>query len=150
MGEATISWSQNGQKVCYVITTSRASDFIYIGDYNSPNDSGYEVTSIGAYQPAISNDLSQVVFAARDGNIWIRNLVDTNKRYLQLTTSGKVSTSLYPMWSNEGDKILFVKQFKDEEDIMKRSLEIIDIRRQEQESKVLSNNVFRGFWNRSK
>jgi len=149
-GEATIGWSKDGQKICYVLTLSIASDFIFIADVLSSNETAFEVTSIGAYQPALSNDMSQVVFAARDGNLWIRNLVDTTKRYLQLTTSGKVSTSLYPMWSDDGQKIMFVKQFKDEEDIMTRTLEIIDIRYYEDGSKVLSNNVFRGFWNRNR
>ena len=147
-GDAVIGWSPDGQKVCYVISKSIASDYLFIGDFNSSTDKAYEITSIGAYQPAINRALDKVVFAARDGNLWIRNLSDTaQKKYVKLTSSGRVSKSLYPEWSEDETKILYVKQFKDESDIMTSSLEIIDLQEEKPVSRVLSNNVYRGYWN---
>ena len=146
-GLATISWSADSKKICYVISKSVASDYIYISDFSSSNDEAYEVTSIGAYQPSINSDLSKVVFAARDGNIWIRNLNDTVKRYVRLTSSGRISKSLYPEWSPDEQSILYIRQFKDESDIMKASLELIDMTKQPPVTKVISNNVYKGYWN---
>lgn len=146
---ALVGWSPDGQKVCYIISKSLASDYLFVGDYNNPNDKAYEITSIGAYQPAINSTLDKVVFAARDGNLWIRNLSDTAaKKYVKLTSSGRVSKSLYPEWSEDGTKILYVKQFKDESDIMTSSLEIIDLKEEKLVSRVLSNNVYKGYWNK--
>jgi Tol biopolymer transport system component len=146
-GEATIAWSPDGEKVCYVISKDKITDYLYIGDFSSPADKAYEITSIGAYQPSLTNDLKRVVFAARDGNLWIRNLVDTVKRYIRITSSGRVSKSLYPEWSKDEKHILYVKQFKDEADRMNAALEIIDLDKEPPVSRVLSNNVYKGYWN---
>ncbi len=145
-GLATISWTKDSKKICYVISKSIASDYIYIGDYSSANDVGFEVTSIGAYQPAVNGDLSKVVFAARDGNLWIKNLKDTTRRYQRLTSSGRVSQSLYPQWSPDEKTILYVRQYKDESDIMTAALELIDMTMESPVSRLLSNNVYKGYW----
>lgn len=148
-GEAVINWSPDGSKVCYAISKDAVTDYIMVGDFASPTDKAYEITSIGAYQPAINKSLDKIVFAARDGNLWIRNLADTaKKKYLRLTSSGRVSNSLYPEWSQDEKQILFIKQFKDESDVMTSSLEVIEFIDGEPVSRVLSNNVYRGFWNR--
>jgi Tol biopolymer transport system component len=146
-GLATIAWTKDSKKVCYVISKNVASDYIYIGDYATPSDIGYEVTSIGAYQPSVNSDLSKVVFAARDGNLWIRNLKDTTKRYQRLTSSGRVSQNLYPEWSPDEKSIMYIRQFKDESDIMTAALELIDMTGEKPISRVLSNNVYKGYWN---
>jgi Tol biopolymer transport system component len=130
-----------------VISKNVARDYIYIGDYAAPSDIGYEVTSIGAYQPSVNSDLSKVVFAARDGNLWIRNLKDTTKRYQRLTSSGRVSQNLYPEWSPDEKSIMYIRQFKDESDIMTAALELIDMTGEKPISRVLSNNVYKGYWN---
>ncbi len=148
-GEALINWSPDGSKVCYAISKDAVTDYIMVGDFASPTDKAYEITSIGAYQPSINKSLDKIVFAARDGNLWIRNLADTaTKKYLRLTSSGRVSNSLYPEWSQDEKQILFIKQFKDESDVMTSSLEVIEFIDEEPVSRVLSNNVYRGFWNR--
>jgi Tol biopolymer transport system component len=146
-GDATIGWSPDGQKVCYVISRDKLTDYLYIGDFSSPSDKAYEITSIGAYQPSITKDLEMVVFAARDGNLWVRKLADTVKRYIRLTSSGRVSKSLYPEWSKDEKHIMYIKQFKDEADRMNASLEIIDFDKETPVSRVLSNNVYKGYWN---
>jgi Tol biopolymer transport system component len=147
-GEATISWSEDGTKICYVISESEVTDVIYVGDYNTENELGYAVVSVGAYQPSLSKDLTKVAFAARDGNLWIRQLADTGKVLKNITMSGKISTSLYPEWSKDGKSLLYVKYFKDDLETMHASLEIVDISSELFNTIILSNNVFKGYWNR--
>jgi Tol biopolymer transport system component len=89
-----------------------------------------------------------VAFAARDGNLWIRQLADTGKVLKNITMSGKISTSLYPEWSKDGKSLLYVKYFKDDLETMHASLEIVDISSELFNTIILSNNVFKGYWNR--
>ncbi len=146
-GEATIGWSADGTKICYIVSDSETSDLLFVGDYNSDLDKGYEIISVGAYQPSISPDLNKVAFAGRDGNIWIRSLADTGKKYFNLTNSSKLTYNLYPQWSKDGQSLLYVKNFKDDPDALRASLEKLDFIKGTPEIKVLSNNVLKGYWN---
>ena len=147
-GEATINWSEDGTKICYVISESDVTDVIFVGDYDKPDEMGYSISSVGAYHPCLSKDMMKVAFAGRDGNIWLRKLVDTGKVYKNITLSGKISASLYPEWSKDGKSIMYIKYFKDDPDVLHASLEIIDISGEAYVTKVLSNNVYKGYWNR--
>jgi len=151
-GLATITWSPDGQKICYAISKNSITDYLLIGDYDSPSAQKYEVTSIGLFQPAINSDLTKVVFSARDGNLWLTDFANTKRRFIRLTSSGRVSKSLYPEWSKDEKHILYVKQFKKDADIMNASLEIIDLDTnirdiKDNKLRVLSSNVYKGYWN---
>ncbi len=145
-GEATIGWSADGTKICYIVSDSDISDVLFVGDYNSDSDKGYEITSVGAYQPSISPDLNQVAFAGRDGNIWIRSLADTGKKYSNITNSSKLTFNLYPQWSKDGKSLLYVKNFKDDPDVIHASLEKLEFISGSPVIQVLSNNVLKGYW----
>ena len=146
-GDATIGWSSDGTQICYIVSDSDVSDMLFIGDYRSTIDTGYEITSIGAYQPAFSPDNKYIAFAARDGNIWIRNMADTGKKYINVTNSSKLAFNLYPQWSRDGKSLLYVKSFKDDQDGLHASLEKLDMTTENPEIRVLTNNVITGYWN---
>lgn len=144
-GEAMINWSYDSKYVSYSISESEEVDIVYIGEYNKNEDIGYEITSIGAYNPILNKEMNKIVFSARDGNLWMRSLADTGKKYWNLTNSSKVY-NVYPQWSSDGKKLLYSKYYKDDLEDNHAAMELIDFNNNN-EIRVLSNNVNRGFWN---
>ena len=147
-GDAYVTWSQDGNYICYVISEAETADVIYKGPYNSVAEDGYQIISIGAYNPVLTKDLSKVIFQARDGNIWLRSFSDTVavKRYVNLTNDTGV-VCIYPQLSQDETKLIFSKYYKDDMDDNHASMEMVEFNSDgTRKIRVLSSNVNRGFW----
>lgn len=146
--EATIAWTSDSKYICYIITDSMGVDQIHVSDVNSNETTAYNITSIGASNPIINNNLTRVYFAARDGNIWTMSLTDSLNRFTKLTSNDRSSYNAYPLLSPDEKSLLYIRRFNEDPESVGGLLELIDLQITNPESKVLSNNVFRGFWNR--
>jgi len=148
-GEATIDWSKDGKSLTYIISPDTLSDLVYITEWDNPdNSTSYQISTFGAFEPVLSPDRQQIAFAGRDGNIWIKNLASTAKKNITNVTS-KLQYNLYPQWSSDGKKIIFSTFFNDDKNVLHGTLHIAeDLETDSPSIKVLSNNVYRGFWNK--
>lgn len=149
-GEALIDWSVDGDNLTYLFSSSSASDMITISEWDNPgNSQSYEIPGFGAFQPSLSPDKTKLVFAGRDGNIWLRDLSASENKYLNLTgNSSQTVYNIYPQWSPDGRNVIYSKYFTDDLNIIHATLEIVSTDTDPPTVKVLSNNVLRGFWNR--
>ena len=151
-GEATIDWSVDGGFLTYIASSSPIVDSIKISPWDNPDNSkDYEIAGFGAFQPVLSPDRQKVAFAGSAGNIWIRNLLDNTTKYINVSgNSSQINYNIYAQWSLDGKSIIFSKYYKDDPTIMHATLEIANVETDKPIVRVLSNNVYRGFWNRKK
>jgi hypothetical protein len=90
--------------------------------------------------PSLSPDKLWVAFAARDGNIWRRNLTE-DKYYRMTEVDSTIEYNLYPQWTNDGKEIFYTKYYYD--DLTKFSGTLEKVSFETRRSLVLSNNVLR-------
>lgn len=146
--EATISWTADSKHICYIITDSMGVDQIHISDVTSSEITSYNIISIGASNPVINSSLTKVYFAAKDGNIWTMSITDSLNKFAKLTSNDRTSYNSYPLLSPDEKSLLYIRRFSEDPESMGGLLELIDVSVKNPESRVLSNNVFRGFWNK--
>lgn len=151
-GESTIDWTFDINSVTFSESPNLLADSVHITNGESQGSvKSYEVPGFGAYQPVLSSDKQKIAFAGRDGNIWIRDLIDNSNKYLNITGSNsKQAYNIYPQWSDNGESIIYSKYFKDDAVTTHATLEIADLTVDPPKIRILSNNVYRGFWNRYK
>ena len=142
-GNATINWSDDSRFLTYTVSDTEATtDIIYIHEIYNNTDNKLVISGIGAKMPSLSPDKKAVVFAARDGNIWVRTITD-GRNFKMTDADSTIEFNLYPQWTNDGKEIFYTKYYRDDTSKFGGTLEIVNYlsgRRL-----VLSNNVLRGY-----
>ncbi|ROL57194.1 hypothetical protein D9V86_12320 [Bacteroidetes/Chlorobi group bacterium ChocPot_Mid] len=145
-GEATLDWTHQ-DVIVYCYTVHEKLD--HVGVWFIENDTKsytINVANEGAYNPIVSPDKTKIVVTDKRGNLWKRNFTsDTlTTSWEQLTSVGENEYILNPVWSSDGNSILYTKRFKNNADKFSGNLEIIDIK--SEKTRLICNNVYRGYW----
>ncbi|OGU10475.1 MAG: hypothetical protein A2X61_08740 [Ignavibacteria bacterium GWB2_35_12] len=145
IGNATIDWSDDSRFLTYAVKdTGSSSDIIIIDEINGNSDNELKISGIGAKMPSLSPDKTKVVFASRDGNIWVRTIEDGKYRNMTEETDTTIEFNLYPLWTNDGNWIFFTKYYRDDTGRFGGTLKIVNYF-QPKRKMVLSNGVLRGY-----
>ncbi|MBI5325661.1 MAG: PD40 domain-containing protein [Ignavibacteriae bacterium] len=142
-GNATIDWSNDGRYIIYTsVDATLSTDIIHVDEVFGNTDYELKINGIGAYMPSLSPDKTEVVFAARDGNIWTRTIAD--ERYTRMTeVDSTIEYNLYPQWTNDGKYIFYTKYYRDDTSKFGGTLEIVNLSTKKR--LVLSNSILRGY-----
>lgn len=145
-GEATLDWTHQ-DVIVYSYTVHDKLD--HVGVWFIDNDTKsytINVANEGAFNPIVSPDRTKIVVTDKRGNLWKRNFTsDTlTTSWEQLTSVGENEYILYPVWSADGNSILYTKRFKNNTDRFSGNLEILDVK--SEKTRVICNNVYRGYW----
>jgi len=145
-GEATLDWTHQ-DIIVYCYTVHDKLDHVGVW-YPDDDTRSYtiNVANEGAFNPIVSPDKSKIVVIDRRGNLWKRSLTSDTLGFPweQLTSVGQNEYILYPIWSKDGNSILYTKRFKTNLDKFSGNLEILDLK--SERTRVICNNIYRGFW----
>lgn len=145
-GEAMLDWTHQDM-IAYSVSTREFLDSIGFWYWENPTNSfTIKVEKEGAINPRLSPDRSKVLITDRRGDLYMSNFSRDSLEisWVQLTNLTDLEYILYPSWSEDGKKILYSKFFKNNSDKFSANLEIFDIKTEK--TKVVCNNVYRGFW----
>ena len=143
-GNATIDWSDDSRFLTYAVNdTDATTDIIYIKEIGGNSDKELKISGIGAKMPSLSPDKTKVVFASRDGNIWVRTIDDGKYKNMTEETDTTIEYNLYPQWINDGKEIFYTKYYRDDTGRFSGTLEIVSY--PSKRRMVLSNGVLRGY-----
>lgn len=150
-GIVSIEWSWDSRSIIYGLRDT-TKDFIIINDIDDASHAKERIfaidTAIGAEMPVFSPDSGFFTFLSRKGDIFTRSMNPDNPAFKRLTFSENDEINKYPQWSNDGKCILFNNYFSSETKGFRAALIRLSNINEESSSKlILSNNVYRGFWN---
>ena len=143
----SITWSADSKYICFS-AKSLEEGYVQLIVQNLENHSDrYEIDmDMEILTPSISPDNESVVFAS-GGDLWIIDLATEELEKLT-NISSDYEQILYPEWSPDSSKILYIKYFSDPTaDIYSGNLEIYNLK--SGSISVISNNVTTAAWTRN-
>lgn len=146
--QPSVRWTADGEYIVFMLSDNTYFDYIhYTTWYNFSNEQVIEMSGAGAFTPSMSLDRNKIIYAGRDGNIWIRYL-NENKRVNLTSINSAIGYCIYPQWTPDEKNIFYTKYFRDDMDKFHATLEVVNMEADPPQIRVLGNNVFRAFWNK--
>lgn len=150
--DLSLSWSADSKSIIFTLRNS-TNDDIYLIDIESKNERMISIpnSEIGGNQPTISPKGDYIAVSGTDGNIWLIFIATNDYRFSNITNSNGFERNHNPRWSVDGKKIMFSCSSQFDSDIFSTlicselsfDITLVSTIR----TYILSNNVYRGFWN---
>ncbi len=153
--EILINWSSDSKSIIFTIRKTEEDEVYIINVENSEERVLILKNSeIGANQAILSPNNDFIAVSGKDGNIWLVFIATNDLKYSRITNSLGFERNFSPKWSQKGDKILFNSVSPLDNGIYSTlicsELEYSSVLVKPIKSYILSNNVYRGFWNNNK
>jgi TolB protein len=136
-----VAWSPSGDRLVYVGALSNGNRDVF--SVRSDGTDGKNLTNDASFEtnPSFSPDGTQIVYARAGAGIVLMNADGTGSALL--TTAG-TGVDLFPEWSSDGTRILYVSRATSGTDI--GLLKIVDVA--SKAITLVTVDVFHGFWSR--
>lgn len=143
-------WSFDSRKICFPVKSDDIEKLIIY----SLNSSSEEIKfgNLGVRYAVLSPDAKHLMFASKDGSLWLRTL-DSDPKYKQLIDSEGLFSISNASWSPSGNKILFSKYYPEDGNFTFSTIFTAELVNDGNSTnlkniKLISNNAYKAYWGR--
>jgi Tol biopolymer transport system component len=153
--EKNIRWSNDSKSIIFTVRNSNDDDVYLINIENSTERIvKIQNSTVGGNHSVLSPNNDYIAVSGTDGNIWVVFIATNDYKFSKITNSDGFERNFQPKWSTKGDKLLFNSSSPLDSEIYSTlictEIQFSSVIASPVKSFILSNNVYRGFWNFNK
>ena len=143
---ARINWNFDNTKIVFNINYNIDTSLIIVRNITNEQIDTVLISNLGSENPAINKFSNYFVFEGKDGNVWLMNTDNSDLKYQKLSNSSLNERAVFPEWSNDFQKIIYIVQNSNPNIINNKRLYSYDLLTKR--NYFLFSNVDNAFWNK--